>query len=72
MKYNIKLELIPPGNTEPVAAEAEHLDQKSISRLAESIRRKAAGSGEEEKMNQVLEHLSGIDPEWTLDFLNSI
>ena len=72
MKYEIKIELLPPGNTEPVVAKAEHPDGKSICRLAESLQRKISGSGNETPLNQALEHLYNIAPEWTLDFLNSI
>jgi|GEM_PF-3640136 hypothetical protein len=72
MKYKIKMELLLPGNNEPVGAGTEHLDEKSISRLAETFRRQIAGSGKETTLNQALEHLYSIAPEWTFDFLNSM
>lgn len=72
MKYKIKMELLLPGNNEPVGAGTEHLDEKSICRLAETIHRKIAGSSKEIPLNQALEHLYSIAPEWTFDFLNSM
>ena len=72
MKYKIKLELLLPGNTEPLAAKTEHLDGESIRLLAESLQEKISGSGSETTLNQALEHLSSIATEWTSDFLNSI
>ena len=72
MKYKIKLELLQPGKTEPVAAEEENLDGESLRLLAESLQGKISGSGSEAPLNQALERLSSIAPEWTSDFLNSI
>lgn len=72
MKYKIKLELLLPGNTEPVASGTEYLDEKSIRQLAETIHRKIAGSSKEIPLNQALEPLHSIAPEWTFDFLNSM
>lgn len=73
MKYKIKLELLPPGNTKPVAAKTECLDGKFICRLAETIQGKmASGTGGETPPSRALEHLYSIAPEWAKDFLNSI
>lgn len=72
MKYKIKLELLLPGNTQPVGAKTEHLDKKSIHRMAEAIQREAAGSGKETQLDQALEPLYSIATEWAGDFLKSI
>ena len=58
MKYKIKMELLLPGNNEPVGASTEHLDEKSISRLPANAHR---WIGEMEEISATFEDL-GVTP----------